>query len=228
MTVYNSIYKIYKDTVLPRLPCPFQICPYNLLPVQETSIVHRRETWKKDSYICLNATNWKLEDSDYLGDCGKKFLLLFVWVSPISYPESYRLFGQRLISRRDWRIRNKFNFFDWLPRNSFHCFTAQILRPAVIKFQLPRVSPGDQPLAKEHEDSWYEIGVSRLSKLNQWESKLNPIVFSPHAFSRTWCRLHVFASNSDWLVTLFTSIAIGQSNYAGFGFTTLIWKPLQE
>ena len=30
--------------------------------------------------------------------------------------------------------------------------------PAVIKFQFPRVSPGDQPLAKEPEDSGYEIG----------------------------------------------------------------------
>ena len=57
--------------------------------------------------------------------------------------------------------------------------------------------------------------------LNQWESKLKPIVFSPHAFSRAWRQLHVFASNSDWLVVLFTSVAIGQSNYFGFGFTTL-------
>ena len=51
-------------------------------------------------------------------------------------------------------------------------------------------------------------------------------MFSPHAFSRAWRRLHVFASNSDWLVVLCTSIATGQSNYFGFGFTTLNWKPL--
>ena len=30
----------------------------------------------------------------------------------------------------------------------------------------------------------------------------------------------------DWLVVLFTSVATGQSNYFGFGFTTLNWKPL--
>ena len=36
-----------------------------------------------------------------------------------------------------------------------------------------------------------------------------------------WRQLHVFASNSDWLVVLFTSVVIGQSNYFGFGFTTL-------
>ena len=44
--------------------------------------------------------------------------------------------------------------------------------------------------------------------------------FSPHAFSRLWRQLHVFALNSDWLAVLFTSVAIGQSNYFGFGFTT--------
>ena len=49
--------------------------------------------------------------------------------------------------------------------------------------------------------------------LNQWESKPKPIVFSPHAFSRVWRQLHVFVSNSDWLVMLFTSVAIDQSNY---------------
>ena len=51
-------------------------------------------------------------------------------------------------------------------------------------------------------------------------------MFSPHAFSRAWRQLHVFASNSDWLFVLFTSVAIGQRNYFGFGFATLNWKPL--
>ena len=51
-------------------------------------------------------------------------------------------------------------------------------------------------------------------------------MFWPHAFSRAWRQLHVFASNSVWLVVLFTSVTIGQSNYLGFGFTTLNWKPL--
>ena len=52
------------------------------------------------------------------------------------------------------------------------------------------------------------------------------MVFWPHAFSRAWRQFHVFASNSDWLVVLFTSVAIGQSNYFGFGPATLNWKPL--
>ena len=51
--------------------------------------------------------------------------------------------------------------------------------------------------------------------LNQRECKR--IVFWPHAFSRAWCQLHVFASDSDWLVVLFTFVAIGQSNFFGFG-----------
>ena len=48
------------------------------------------------------------------------------------------------------------------------------------------------------------------------------------AFSRAWRQILVFASNSDWLVVLFTSVVIGQSNYFGFGFTTLNWKPLHN
>ena len=77
-----------------------------------------------------------------------------------------------------------------------------------------------------------------ITTLCDWLTKLAPLsqpmglqtktnrVFSPHAFSRALCQLHVFASNSDWLVVLFTSVAIGQSNYFGFGLTTLNWKPL--
>ena len=44
-----------------------------------------------------------------------------------------------------------------------------------------------------------------------------------HAFSRAWewCRLHVFASSFDWFIGLSASIVIGQSNYFGFGFTTV-------
>ena len=40
-------------------------------------------------------------------------------------------------------------------------------------------------------------------------------------FFRTSCRLHVFASSFDWFTGLSVSFVIGQSNYFGFGFTTL-------
>ena len=55
-----------------------------------------------------------------------------------------------------------------------------------------------------------------------------PIVPRSHPFSRAWHRLHVFASNSDWSIVLFTFSVIGRSNYFGFGFTTLKWKPLYK
>ena len=48
-------------------------------------------------------------------------------------------------------------------------------------------------------------------------------IFS-YLFSRAWRPLHVFASGSDWLVVLFASACVaiaGQSNYFGFGFTTI-------
>ena len=37
-------------------------------------------------------------------------------------------------------------------------------------------------------------------------------------YSRAWHRLCVFVSSSDWFIAMSTSIAIGQSNYFGFGF----------
>ena len=48
----------------------------------------------------------------------------------------------------------------------------------------------------------------------------------PHAFSRAWCRLHVFALSSDWFIALFASLVIGQSDNFGFGFEILKWKRL--
>ena len=58
------------------------------------------------------------------------------------------------------------------------------------------------------------------------EEKPKPIVTYSHAFSRAWHGRHVFASSSDWFIGLFTTVVIGQSNYFGFGFTTLKRKPL--
>ena len=46
-----------------------------------------------------------------------------------------------------------------------------------------------------------------------------------HAFSCAW-RLHLFASNCDWFIALFTSVIIGQSSSFGFDSKTLKWKPL--
>ena len=46
------------------------------------------------------------------------------------------------------------------------------------------------------------------------------------AFSRAWRQLHVFASSCDWLIALFASVVIGQSDYCGLGFTALKWQLL--
>jgi len=55
-----------------------------------------------------------------------------------------------------------------------------------------------------------------------------PLEHKIHIFS-TPCNilyLRVFASSDDWFVLFFVPAVIGQSNYFGFGFTTLIYKPL--
>ena len=55
---------------------------------------------------------------------------------------------------------------------------------------------------------------------NQSEVKRKPIVARAATFSRAG-RLRVITSSSDWFTGLSPSILIGQSNYFGFGFTTL-------
>ena len=62
--------------------------------------------------------------------------------------------------------------------------------------------------------------------LNQSEVKPKPIATRSRTFSRASCRLHVFASSFDWFTGLSVSFVIGQSDYFGFGFSTLIWKLL--
>ena len=57
--------------------------------------------------------------------------------------------------------------------------------------------------------------------LNQSEEKSKQIVSCLDAFSRAWRRLHAFALSSDWFIGLSASLVIGQSDYFGFGFTTL-------
>ena len=56
---------------------------------------------------------------------------------------------------------------------------------------------------------------AKLCQVRKWLA-----VFLPD-FSRAWRRLHVFASNPDWFITLFACVLIGQSNYFAFGFWTL-------
>ena len=50
---------------------------------------------------------------------------------------------------------------------------------------------------------------------NQWKANTKPIATCTRAFSRALRRLHVIASNSDWLMALFWPVVIGLSNCFG-------------
>ena len=69
-------------------------------------------------------------------------------------PRVLRLLGQRVVAKRDSKEFEKKNYF-FIRRP----VTASIVLPqkSCGKFQYPRVSLGDQPLAKEPEDSGCEI-----------------------------------------------------------------------
>ena len=56
---------------------------------------------------------------------------------------------------------------------------------------------------------------------NQSEVKPKPIEAPACTFSRALRRLRIITSSVDWFTGLFPFILSGQSNYFGFGFTTL-------
>ena len=61
---------------------------------------------------------------------------------------------------------------------------------------------------------------------SQWESKPKPIAPRTRDFSRASSELQVIARNCDWFIALFAPVVFGRSNCFGFGFSTVIWKPL--
>ena len=61
---------------------------------------------------------------------------------------------------------------------------------------------------------------------NKTELKPKPTVARACTISRALCRLRVITSSFDWFTGLSPSFLIGQSNYFGFGFTTLNWNSL--
>ena len=70
---------------------------------------------------------------------------------------------------------------------------------------------------------FHSVIGSKFSRhfFNQSGVKSKPIVARACTFSRALCRLRVITSSFDWFTRLFASFLIGQSNYFGFGFTTL-------
>ena len=61
---------------------------------------------------------------------------------------------------------------------------------------------------------------------NQWEAKPKQTAPCTRDFSRATSELQVIGRNCDWFITLFAPVVIGRSNCFGFGFSTVIWKPL--
>ena len=67
------------------------------------------------------------------------------------------------------------------------------------------------------------FGISTNEKQNP-----KPIAPRTRDFSRTSSELQVIARNFDWLIALPALVVIGRSNCFGFGFSTIIWKPLKS
>ena len=66
---------------------------------------------------------------------------------------------------------------------------------------------------------WFKVLAPLFQPIR---SDTKPIVYRACTFSRALCRLGVITSNLDWFTGLSPSFLIGQSNYYGLGFATLI------
>ena len=83
-------------------------------------------------------------------------------------------------------------------------------------------------------ESYYVIAIATLSDwlkrlapvFNQWDAKPIPIAPCTRDFSPASSELQVIARNCDWFIALSEPVAIGRSNCFGFGFSTVIWKPV--
>ena len=81
-----------------------------------------------------------------------------------------------------------------------------------VETLIPTYWTGKKGRSRERQSRDHER--PRCELINQSEVKPKTIVTYSHAFSRAW--RHVFASNSDWFIWLFTTVVIGQSNYFGW------------
>ena len=83
---------------------------------------------------------------------------------------------------------------------------------------------------KNNYNNYYRVVFKWLSKVITWLRLLRLVIgliaLCTRDFSRASSELQVIARNSDWFMELFVPIVIGWSNCFGFGFSTVIWKPL--
>ena len=83
-------------------------------------------------------------------------------------------------------------------------------------------------------ESNYVIAIAALNDwlkdsrqfFSQWEAKPKPIAPCTRDFSRALSKFQIIAWNCDWFIALFAPVVIDRSNCFGFGFSTVIWKPL--
>ena len=84
-------------------------------------------------------------------------------------------------------------------------------------------------------ESYYVIEIATLSDwlkrlvpvfLTNKNQNKNSIALCTRDFSRASSELQVIARNCDWFMKLFVPVVIGRSNCFGFGFSTVIRKPL--
>ena len=94
-----------------------------------------------------------------------------------------------------------------ISRLLWFCFT-------VLYDRLEKFAPFFQPMgnqAKTNRDLLARVFPRLTTRtcicFEFWLAHCAVYVFCSHAFSRAWHRLHVFASNSDWFIGLFTSVA---------------------
>ena len=119
----------------------FVIKPYTGIIVKKTQLRENLSRKVKDTTLELKTRN--------LG------LFAFYFYDNINL---LRLFGQQVGARRDSGLVEKdLNFLIGCP------ITVCIVLPQKSsgnKIPVPRVSPGNQPLAKEPKDTWYEIATT--------------------------------------------------------------------
>ena len=135
---------------------------------------------------------------------------------------------EQILENGTKRFSPKYNYFQmprwWQSRTRTHLTNPWLLLVfrAVFNWVLKVISELLWFMITSLSD-WFKVLAPFF---NQWELKPKPIVARACTFSCALCRLRVMTSSFDWFTGLSPSFLIGQSNYFGFGFTTLNWNSL--
>ena len=113
----------------------------------------------------------------------------------------------------------------WHLLSSFHR-QLQLFQPASKSVNLcilfrEQSKDSQSRLPCQHSSQSAQPTLEFFRNLLVWSPKL-----SPRHFSRALSKLQVIARNCDWFIALPAPVVIGRSNCFGFGFSTVIWRPL--